>query len=239
MTGSVASAACEMRRRSAPRYALTARAVSGAVTKRQASPSRWRRRPLPPRASSSDTSACSISRARAPVARASSATVTGFSATKRTASMAARSSSIRAYLPLPHGDLAEQIGLLQVDEAAPEQVEDRQESDDRVPERRPLDEKRSERHLAAHGEELLDLLRAILHAVALAGRHDLLFACGAREREDLLPRGREGRHVPAARRQLDRSAFAVERAPTFVQPGPKGGRVLADDLVLQQARPQL
>src|SRR5438552_10608995 len=200
ITDNVSRAACEIRRRSAPRYAVTARALSGAVTKRQASPSRCSRSPLEPRSSSSAASACSTSRGRAPVARTSSPTVTGFSATNSTASIAERSSFTRlTYSPALDGDVVEQRFLVQVDDAAAKQIQDREERHDRKSQRRPLQQQRTERNGFPRLEQLLDLDGSFLHAVALTWRDELWLARGPRQRQHLLPRRGQRAAVTAAR----------------------------------------
>src|SRR5438105_5530267 len=66
-------------------------------------------------------------------------------------------------------DLAEQLVLRDVDDQAAVQVEQGDERDDGVAERRPVAEERSEGDGRLFGDERLDLGRALLDGVALPG----------------------------------------------------------------------
>src|SRR6266540_1084257 len=213
MIASVSSDAGETRSRSAPRYAATCAACSGAVTSCQSSPSCASRSPVPWYDAASSASAVSTCFGVAPTTRASSARDTGFSATNRTLSTAlARPDLISCPSLSRDQDVGEQIALLEIDDAAAVQVEQRDERYDSPSQRGLGAEQLGERHPLALGDDRFDLGRALLHGVALRRRDHALLARARRERQHLGPRGRQRHDLAAARRQLRRAALTMEGA---------------------------
>src|SRR5206468_585286 len=133
-----------------------------------------------------------------------------------------------------------EFALLEVDDHAAVEVQQRDERYDSPAQCRRRTEQLAEGQLTTLGHDAFDLLRALLDRVALARRDHIVLTSARRKREHARPCGGEGGDLAPARWNAEgRAAFAVERSLAAAQPVAERACSLTHDRVLHEPRAQL